>query len=115
MRRFTKEHNDLDWLFPDPSQEDYEKASDVWFDTYEDLANNLFETCYGNQETFTKDDMIDSFMKGASEAHAFLASKITEEKNIKELHKLGMESSAKLEEIIQELINKLDNKDNEIN
>lgn len=69
MRKFTKTHNNLEWLFPtieNPS----EKESESYFDMYESQAYDLFDKAYPyNQNNFTKDDIIDAFMKGASEAH----------------------------------------------
>ena len=107
MRRFTKEHNDLNWLFPDPTNYTNDKLiSESWFDTYEDLSLDLLKTCYGEQETFTKDDMIDAFMKGASEAHAFLSGQFDEMNSLLELHHQSIESSKRLNKLLEELINK---------
>lgn len=73
MRRFTKKHNDLTWLFPDIIDEDNNELSEKWFDTYEKKANDLIETIgIGDADSFSKDDLIDSFMKGASIAQQML-------------------------------------------
>lgn len=61
MRKFTKTHNDINWLFPSVNND-----SEKIFDDYEQLATDLLKSSYGNKETFTVDDMIDAFMKGAS-------------------------------------------------
>lgn len=65
MRRFTKDHNDVHWLFP--NQKTKEDANKV-FDEVEGYAQHLLQLGYGNQEAFTRDDMIDAFMKGYSYA-----------------------------------------------
>ncbi len=65
MRKFTKEHNDLKWLFP--TTRDVNEASSL-FDEVEGMGETLLELCYGEQETFTRDDIMDAFMKGYSEA-----------------------------------------------
>lgn len=77
MRRFTKTHNDITWLFPSmekKSEKKSEKTSENWFDTYEHLGQSLLESAYPNQDTFTKDDMMDAFMKGCSEGQQFTTS-----------------------------------------
>lgn len=37
------------------------------FDECQERGENLLELGYGDQETFSRDDMIDAFMKGCSE------------------------------------------------
>lgn len=73
MRRFTKTHNDITWLFP-AMEKKSEETSENWFDTYEHLGLSLLESAYPNQESFTKDDMMDAFMKGCSEGQQFTTS-----------------------------------------
>lgn len=73
MRRFTKTHNDITWLFP-AIEKKSEETSENWFDTYEHLGQSLLESAYPNQDTFTKDDMMDAFMKGCSEGQQFTTS-----------------------------------------
>lgn len=69
MRKFTKTHNNLEWLFPSPENPSL-KESESYFDMYEYQAYNLFEIAHPQLHcTFSKDDVIDAFMKGASEAH----------------------------------------------
>lgn len=51
-----------------------EETSENWFDTYEHLGQSLLESAYPNQDTFTKDDMMDAFMKGCSEGQQFTTS-----------------------------------------
>lgn len=69
MRKFTKTHNNLEWLFPSPENPSL-KESESYFDMYESRAYNLFEIAHPQLHgTFSKDDVIDAFMKGASEAH----------------------------------------------
>lgn len=69
MRKFTKTHNNLEWLFPSPENLS-QKESESYFDMYESRAYALFEIAHSqSQDNFTKDDIIDAFMKGASEAH----------------------------------------------
>ncbi len=67
MARFTKEHNDLRWLFPTIYHNDKDKYAEEAFDMYKLRAEDLLSLGYST-ESFTKDDMIDAFMKGASEA-----------------------------------------------
>ena len=50
MRKFTKEHNEIGWLFPSVLPED-------------------------NPEEDSKDDMMDAFMKGCSVAQQHLSEK----------------------------------------
>lgn len=72
MRKFTKQHNDITWLFPDIIDNN-EEASENWFDKYEDIAKYLVDTMNINDsDVFTKDDLIDAFMKGASIAQQSL-------------------------------------------
>lgn len=71
MRKFTKTHNDLEWLFPTVDGVDH-KTPEELFDFYEKIGTELLEMGYSNKETFTKDDMIDAFMKGASVSRQFL-------------------------------------------
>lgn len=68
MRKFTKSHNDIQWLFPNMEQSN--KSSEQYFDMYESIAEELFKLAHQNKTTFTKDDVIDAFMKGASIAHS---------------------------------------------
>ena len=70
-RKFTKEHNDLDWLFPEVPNA-YAPFGEPAFDEFEKHAENLFESAHGDQETFTKADVIDAFMKGASLAQQLI-------------------------------------------
>lgn len=65
MRRFTKTHNDILWLFPICKTKN---EANKEFDFIEEIANYRFQMCYDDQKTFDKDDMIDAFMKGYSEA-----------------------------------------------
>ena len=67
MRKFTKTHNDLDFLFPD-----IKESGDFWFDHWEKIVEYKFESAHHSQNTFSKDDIIDAFMKGASESQRTL-------------------------------------------
>ena len=70
MRRFTKEHNDLNWLYPNPHITEMKGESpEKTFDDYDKLGNFYLSECYGKQQNFTQDDMIDAFMKGTSTAY----------------------------------------------
>lgn len=71
MRHFTKDHNDLRWLFPIWEKSTQEDAENM-FEYYEREAEYFFEMAHDGEEVFTKDDLIDAFMKGASEAHKTL-------------------------------------------
>lgn len=74
MRKFTKEHNKLLWLF---SICETEEAASKMFDNVEETAVYYFENaCYKDDDTFNKDDMIDSFMKGYSVATQLLSQQI---------------------------------------
>lgn len=66
MRKFTKTHNELQWLFPNCNNSTEQSTND--FDNYEEMANDLLIAAHGDKEVFTKDDLIDAFMKGASVA-----------------------------------------------
>lgn len=66
MRKFTKTHNELQWLFPNCNNSNEQSAND--FDNYEEMANDLLIAAHNDKEVFTKDDLIDAFMKGASVA-----------------------------------------------
>lgn len=68
MRKFTKDHNDLGWLFPNLGGKNI-RESEEWFDFYEELAKKLYNKTHKNNDNLTEDDIIDSFMKGASIAH----------------------------------------------
>lgn len=70
-RKFTKEHNDLDWLFPEVLNA-HVSSGETAFDEFEKYAENLLKSAYGDQETFTKADVIDAFMKGASVAQQLI-------------------------------------------
>lgn len=72
-RKFTKEHNDLGWLFPEvPNAYVYVPSGEAAFDEFERHAENLFKNAHTDQETFTKADVIDAFMKGASVAQQLI-------------------------------------------
>lgn len=43
-----------------------------WFDHWEKIAEYKFESAHHPQNTFSKDDIIDAFMKGASEVQRTL-------------------------------------------
>lgn len=72
MRKFTKEHNEIGWLFPSVLPEDNPEKD---FNTFEERGKILFEQAYQGKETFTKDDMMDAFMKGCSVAQQYLSEK----------------------------------------
>ena len=80
MRKFTKTHNELRWLFPTCETEG---EASLMFDVVEGTAEHLF-ACAGhkNDDTFDKDDMIDSFMKGYSIAAQFLGMQISQLKSM---------------------------------
>lgn len=75
MRKFTKTHNELRWLFPICASE--ERASKM-FDEVEGHANYCFEMAHGPEgdakKDFDKDDVIDAYMKGYSMAVQFFMS-----------------------------------------
>lgn len=58
MRKFTKEHNEIGWLFPSVLPEDNPEED---FNTFEERGKFLFEEAYQDKEAFTKDDMMDAF------------------------------------------------------
>lgn len=70
-RKFSKEHNELDWLFPEVPNS-FVSSGETAFDEFEKYAENLFKSAHGDQETFTKADVIDAFMKGASVAQQII-------------------------------------------
>lgn len=70
-RKFTKQHNELDWLFPEVPNA-YVSSGEAAFDEFEKYAENFFKSAHGDQETFTKADVIDAFMKGASIAQQLI-------------------------------------------
>ena len=72
MRKFTKEHNEIGWLFPSVLPEDNPEED---FDTFEERGKFLFEEAYQDKEAFTKDDMMDAFMKGCSVAQQHLSER----------------------------------------
>ena len=62
MRKFTKTHNNLEWLFPSPENPSL-KESESYFDMYEYQAYNLFEIAHPQLHgTFSKDDVIDALI-----------------------------------------------------
>ena len=70
-RKFTKEHNELNWLFPEVPNA-YASSGETAFNEFEKYAEDLFESAHGDQETFSKADVIDAFMKGASVAQRLI-------------------------------------------
>ena len=72
MRKFTKEHNEIGWLFPSVLPEDNPEED---FDTFEERGKILLEEAYQDKEAFTKDDMMDAFMKGCSVAQQHLSER----------------------------------------
>ena len=80
MRKFTKKHNDINWLFPKVTE--YYNP-EYTFDEFEEIGQNLLELGYDNQETFTQDDMMDAFMKGASVMNQILGERVGQEKALK--------------------------------
>lgn len=63
MREFTKEHNDLRWLFPIAESE---KAAESIFDEMEEQGKYLFKNAGYDEKD--EDLAIDCFLKGASSA-----------------------------------------------
>lgn len=63
MREFTKEHNDLMWLFPIAKNK---KEANEIFDECEEYAKSLAENFDYSEET--QDVAVDAFMKGCSSA-----------------------------------------------
>lgn len=109
MRKFTKEHNDLVWLFPTLNKDKIE--SENYFDYYELMANLLYKKAHNNNETLTKDDVIDGFMKGASTAHSRLLNSIEYLNGHYEILKKEVELLRKQNKQLMELIFKLTNND----
>lgn len=73
MRRITKEKYDIGSMFPDLTSME-EKTSLNWFITYENVIKNLLaKEEITDNDIFTKDNIIDTFIKGASIAHKMLA------------------------------------------
>lgn len=70
-RKFTKQHNELDWLFPEVPNACV-SSGEAAFNEFEKYAENLFKSAHGDQGTFTKADVIDAFMKGASVAQQLI-------------------------------------------
>lgn len=76
MRKFTKENIDLPWCFPNIVVDNKNLLTctpERRFNEFEDQAKNLLESAHGNKEVFTRDDMIDAFMKGTSVATRTIA------------------------------------------
>ena len=109
MRKFTKEHNELLWLFPICKNE--EGASKM-FDEVEEEANYYFEMAqHKDDDTFNKDDMIDSFMKGYSVACRLLGCRIAQSEVLlaqtEKYSKLILEEyEAKIEELKEKIMEK---------
>lgn len=82
-RKFTKEHNDLGWLFPEVPNA-YVPSGEAAFDEFERHAEDLFESAHGDQETFTKADVIDAFMKGASVAQQLIGYGAFQKESLKQ-------------------------------
>lgn len=106
MRRFTKEHNELDWLFP--LADNLESASKL-FNEIEDEAKYKLEICYDDQTEFTADDMIDSFMKGYSICMQKMMSIIAMEKADANFWKREAEFHQQMTDKLLESINKKSN------
>jgi len=83
MRKFTKEHNDINWLFPKTTKY---YTSERMFDELETRGEDLLSGCFGDKKTFTRDEMMDAFMKGASEMNRSLGYHLEMEKQIKPLY-----------------------------
>lgn len=81
MRTFTKTHNELAWLFPKVTK--YHNPEQT-FDEFEQIGQDLLEDAYDEQETFTRDDMMDAFMKGASVMNQILGERIAMDKSIEQ-------------------------------
>lgn len=80
MRKFTKNHNDINWLFPKVTE--YHNPEHT-FDEFEEIGQDLLESCYDKRGTFTRDDMMDAFMKGASVMNQILGERVGQEKALK--------------------------------
>lgn len=113
MRKFNKEHNNLQWLFPDPMC-NTESNSELWYDMYEAMAESLFEAAHGFEENFEKDDLIDAFMKGASVAHSKMANMIAnyQQRCMEAESRLGytLDSNKQLMNLITELTKHINSK-----
>lgn len=103
MRKFTKKHNNINWLFPNPGQFD-EKKSNWYFDTYEEMAEYLFSIAHPWENTFTKSDVIDAFMKGASCAHQKMVFAAETLYNDNELLKKQVETYSATIKSLQDII-----------
>lgn len=98
MRKFTKEHNELDFLFPD-----IKESGEYWFEHWEKVAEYRFEHAHQNETEFVKDDIIDVFMKGASEAQRTLILRAI---NTEQFAERMMEENQRLEKQLQYWMNK---------
>lgn len=67
MRKLTKANEDITELFPDLTDENNPQVSAKWFDIYDRIAQNQIANI--DKKQFTKDDILDAFMYGASTAH----------------------------------------------
>lgn len=105
MRKFTKTHNDIQWLFPNMEQSD--KSSEQFFDMYESIAEELFKLAHQNKTTFTKDDVIDAFMKGASIAHSRMINVVSIYKTSNDELKHKLEQDKKQLDSLYKLIEDL--------
>lgn len=63
MRKVVKDDN-ITLLFPDMIDEDNKAVSEKWFDEYDKRAKEFINL--NEKEVYTKDDLIDAFMTGAS-------------------------------------------------
>lgn len=91
MRQLIEDKCDIGDMFPDLTTDD-ENVSKHWFHEYERIINDIIEKQEKEEtNTFTKDEVIDFFIQGASIAHKMLAIKydnaicnFNEMKNIKQ-------------------------------
>ena len=117
MRKFTKEHNDLDWLFPVLDKDSHWERPEDTYDKYEDIGFNLLQAAHGQHGSprdflYNTDDLMDAFMKGASVARQYTLTDI-ENKIECEVNKRLLEKSKNVEEqlkIALKLIEHLKNK-----
>lgn len=112
MRKFTKTHNEVQWLFP--NYDNSIEKSNKDYETFESIANDLLIAAHGDNESFTKDDLIDAFMKGASvsqQTNVHTISMINESKKLyKEANDKLFEENKKLLQMINILTEQLKNK-----
>lgn len=80
--------------------------ADGRFDEFESIGKTLLSHGYAGQETFTTDDMIDAFMKGASVMNQFLGAKVSEMKYYQEVVEGEMNELSDYNQLLTAILHK---------